>query len=71
MKFTRKFLDGYITYDESDSIVNANSFVGFIFKGICALIWGTFIGLIMFAIVAALAYFGFNAIVWVLSAILG
>lgn len=27
MKFTRKFLDGYVTYDEDDAIVHANSFL--------------------------------------------
>lgn len=32
MKYTRKFLDGYITYDENDAIVNADSFFGFILE---------------------------------------
>ena len=36
MKYTRKFLDGYITYDENDAIVNADSFFGFIFKSIAS-----------------------------------
>lgn len=39
MKFTRKFLDGYITYDEDDVIVHANSFLGYIFKSIVAIIY--------------------------------
>ena len=41
MKFTRKFLDGYITYDEDDVIVHANSFLGYIFKSIVAIIYVT------------------------------
>lgn len=46
MKFTRKFLDGYITYDEDDVIVHANSFLGYIFKSIVAIIYGTILGVI-------------------------
>ena len=44
MKFTRKFLDGYITYDEDDAIVHANSIPGYIFKSIWVLIYGTVLG---------------------------
>lgn len=32
MKFTRKFLDGYVTYDEDDAIVHANSFFWLYFQ---------------------------------------
>ena len=64
MKFTRKLLGGYVTYDEKDSFVNANSFFGYIFKRIFAIIWGTIMGVIMFAIIAFLAYIGFSALVW-------
>lgn len=64
MKFTRKFLGGYVTYDENDSIVNANSFFGYIFKSIFAIIWGTVLGVIMFIIIGFLAYIAFSAFVW-------
>lgn len=70
MKFTRKFLGGYVTYDENDSIVNANSFFGYIFKSIFAIIWGTVLGIIMFFVIAFLAYIGFSALVWLGSVLL-
>lgn len=69
MKYTRKFLDGYITYDENDAIVNANSFFGFIFKSIAALIYGTILGLFYTAVLGLLAYVGFGALVWLLCLI--
>lgn len=64
MKFIRKFLDGYITYDEDDAIVHANSFWGYIFKSIVAIIHGTILGVIFTIILGFLAYIGFSAIVW-------
>ena len=64
MKFTRKFLDGYITYDEDDAIVHTNSILGYIFKSIVALIHGTILGIIFTIILGFLAYIGFYAIVW-------
>lgn len=70
MKFTRKFLGGYVTYDENDSIVNANSFFGYIFKSIFAIIWGTVLGIIMFFVIAFLAYIIFYGIVMLGSALL-
>lgn len=70
MKFTRKFLDGYVTYDENDSIVNANSLVGYIFKGIFAILWGTILGIIMFFVIAFLAYIIFYGIVMLGSVLL-
>lgn len=70
MKFTKRFLGGYITYDENDSIVNASSFFGYIFKSIFAIIWGTILGLIMFFIIAFLAYIMFYGIVWLGSVLL-
>lgn len=69
MKFTRKFLGGYVTYDEHDSFVHANSLLGYIVKGFLTLIWGTIIGIIMFAIIAFLAYVGFSSLAWLLCAI--
>ena len=69
MKYTRKFLDGYITYDENDAIVNADSFFGFIFKSIAALIYGTILGLFYTAVRGLLAYVGFGALVWLLCLI--
>lgn len=56
MKFTRKFLDGYVTYEEKDSMINANSFIGYIFKAIWLCIWGTMAGIIMFAVLCGIAY---------------
>ena len=69
MKYTRKFLDGYITYDENDAIVNVDSFFGFIFKSIAALIYGTILGLFYTAVLGLLAYVGFGALVWLLCLI--
>lgn len=70
MKFTRKFLDGYITYDEDDAIVHANSFFGYIFKSILAIIYGTILGVIFTIILGFLAYIGFSAIVWLGSLVI-
>lgn len=70
MKFTRKFLDGYITYDEDDVIVQANSFLGYIFKSIVAIIYGTILGVIFTIILGFLAYIGFSAIVWLGSLVI-
>jgi len=70
MKFTRKFLDGYITYDEDDVIVHANSFLGYIFKSIVAIIYGTILGVIFTIILGFLAYIGFSAIVWLGSLVI-
>lgn len=71
MKFTRKFLDGYITYDEDDAFVHANSIFGYIFKSIWALIYGTVLGLIFTIILGLLAYIGFSAATWLLCTIFG
>lgn len=71
MKFTRKFLDGYITYDEDDAFIHANSILGYIFKSIWALIYGTVLGLIFTIILGFLAYIGFSAAVWLLCTIFG
>lgn len=65
MKFTRKFLDGYITYDEDDAIVNADSFLGFIFKSIWAIIFGTVLGIVMTFVLGFLAYIACLAFVWI------
>lgn len=70
MKFTRKFLDGYITYDEDDVIVHANSFLGYIFKSIVAIIYGTILRVIFTIILGFLAYIGFSAIVWLGSLVI-
>lgn len=70
MKFTRKFLDGYIKYDENDAIVHANSFFGYIFKSIVAIIHGTILGVIFTIILGFLAYIGLYAIVWLGSLVI-
>lgn len=69
MKFTRKFLDGYITYDEDDAIVHANSIPGYIFKSIWVLIYGTVLGVLFTFLLGFLAYIGFSAAVWLLCII--
>lgn len=65
MKYTRKLLGGFVTYDENDSFVHANSFLGYIFKTIWSLICGTVLGVIMVFIIAFIAYIGLYAIVWI------
>lgn len=69
MKFTREFLGGFITYDESDKWFESNTFLGTIGKFLWCLIYGTFLGVIFTVILAAVGYGLLRLLGWILSAI--
>lgn len=70
MKFTRKFLDGYITYDENDAFFEADGCLDLILKTIFSLVYGTILGVFFFFVLGVLAYLAFSFLVWLLCLIL-